>query len=431
MLSDWMSVLAALPPSVELLVKLTALLTVAWIFKPLLSRANPRWQAFYWRGVAATALLLPVVVLVGPTVPVPLFEGPQREAVESRSAALLQQTPDPRQALPGKAGVADAVVVTRETAVAGDIALTPRESETSVAVQVHSPSAHPSRWHRSLAVAWFLPASFLLAGTLFSEWRTARLVRQAEKAPETTTQLLARVARALEYDRSIRVRISSQVDSPLVTGWFRPSILLPEAFDDEDQTDLRGIFAHEVNHLASHDLVWSRVIQFLSIGLWFHPLVWGLGRQHLDACERASDAAAAEYVGDADADAGTLARVALGVIGQGRALAGIAMARKPRIQQRLLRLGKGITATPLRRRHVIPVVAGGLILVTAVGGLRLVEARGPAPAHQARPAEAATQATVSSQRPDAVEAEQVAPEPVTESCGPRTIAPRRTLSNLA
>ena len=414
MLSDWMNVLAALPPSVELLVKLTALLTVAWIFKPLLSRANPRWQAFYWRGVAATAVLLPVVVVVGPTVPVPLLEGPQRQAVESRSAAPLQQAPDPRQALPGEAGVADAVVVTRETAVAGDIALTPRESEPSVAVQAHSATAHPGRWHGILAVAWLVPALFLLAGSLLSEWRTARLVRQAEKVPETTTQLLARVARSLKYGRTIRVRISSQVDSPLVTGWFRPSILLPEAFGDEGQTDLRGIFAHEVNHLASHDLVWSRVIQFLSIGLWFHPLAWGLGRQHLDACERASDAAAAEYVGDADAYAGTLARVALGVVGQRRALAGIAMARTPRIQQRLLRLGKGITATPLRRRQVIPVVAGGLILVTAVGGLRLVEASGPAPSHQAEPAEAAAQAIVGTQGPDAAEGEQAAAEPVTE-----------------
>lgn len=417
MLSEWMNVLATLPPSAELLLKLTALLALAWIFKPLLSRASPRWQVFYWRGVAATALLLPVVVLLGPTVPLPLLEGDpaQPEAVASRSAVSVGQTPGQGQALPDQAGAADAEVITRETAAGADNISTPMESETFVAIEFQSVSSQPRRWHLAaiLAVAWLLPAVFLLAGTLITEWRTARLVRQAAVAPETTTELLARVARALGYARSIRACISPQVDSPLVTGLFRPSILLPETFDAHDQTDLRGILAHEVDHLASHDLAWSRVIQFLSIGFWFHPFVWGLGRQHLDACERAADAAAAEYVGDAGTYAGTLARVALGVIGHRRAMAGIAMARAPRIHERLLCLGKAMPATRLRRRHVIPVVAGGLILLTAMGGLRLVEARGRAPAPETRPADAGTQSAVSPRAPEADGAEQAAPKSAT------------------
>jgi beta-lactamase regulating signal transducer with metallopeptidase domain len=413
-----MNALATLPPSAELLVKLTALLALAWIFKPVLSRANPRWQVLYWRGVAATALVLPLVVLFGPTVPVPLLNGDPAEAetVASGSAVSEQRTPVQGLTLPDQAGASEVAVVAREMALAAGIASMPIETKTSIATEVRSRSTQPSRryWVAIVAVAWLLPAAFLLAGTLITEWRTARLVRRAKAAPEAVTEELARVARTLGFARSIRACVSSQIDSPLVTGLIRPSIVLPETFDTHDQTDLRGIFAHEVNHLASYDLIWSRVIQFLSIGFWFHPLMWGLGRQHLGACERASDAAAAAYVGDAGIYAGTLARVALGVIGHRRIVAGIAMARTPRIHERLLRLSKAKPAPPLRRRHVIPVCAGGLILLTAMGGLRLVEASSPAPGPEARPADAGTQPEVSLQPSNAAEAEKAAPNSVTE-----------------
>ncbi len=418
MLSEWTDVLAALPPLAELLLKLTLLLAVAWFFKPLLHRASPRWQVLYWRGVASAALLLPVVVPFGPTVPVAL---PERDV--AKPMAVANQGPvsaglflDQGRTLADHGAMPDAVAMARETAAGAENAQAPAESDTVGAAGLQSVSSQSPRgqWAAILAVAWLLPAMFLLAGALIREWRTVRLVRRAVAAPETTSKLLAQVARALGYARPIRVCISSRVDSPLVTGLFRPAILLPETFEIRDRTDLGGILAHEVDHLAAHDLIWSRVIQLLSIGLWFHPLVWCLGRQHLDACERASDGAAAEYVGDADAYAGTLARVTLGVMGRRCYLAGVAMARTSRIQERLVYLSKAMPAAPLRRRQVVPVVAGGVILLMAVGGLRLVEAGGTVSVAEARDAVVAGQAAAGSERPGGDGAEGSEPAAATK-----------------
>ena len=83
------------------------------------------------------------------------------------------------------------------------------------------------------------------------------------------------------------------------------------------------VLAHELGHFVSQDLLWSRLIQILSICLWFHPMVWGVRREHLDACEQVSDAAAAAYVGNAGAYSSVLARIALEVLKQRYALAGL------------------------------------------------------------------------------------------------------------
>ena len=161
-----------------------------------------------------------------------------------------------------------------------------------------------------------------------------------------------------------------------MAGLFRPVLVVPETVDLSCEEDLRGIFAHEVSHLVSGDLFWARVIQLLSIGLWFHPLMWRIGWRHLDACEQVSDAAAAEYLGDSEAYASVLARVALHAIGS-RALAGIAMARTPSIRRRLVLLEKAIGLGPLPRRRLMAVSAAVLALVAVGGTMRLVAATGP------------------------------------------------------
>ncbi len=360
MLSEWAGAVAALPPVVGLLLKFTALLALAWGLKPFVGRANVRWQVFYWRGVVLAAALMPLVVLFGPTVPVPVLEGAVAEPLVVSELSSVE---------PWLPATANEVSV--------DVALAAVAFEAVPVVESQPVESHAMVWQWSeiLAAAWLLPVLTLIAGALLRDRRTLRLVRNAEPAPAGTAELLARVASDLGYVRPIRVCVSPEIHSPRVTGMFRPTILLPKTLEVACESDLRGIFAHELSHLISHDLIWARLFQVLSIGFWFHPLAWGLGRQHLEACEQVSDRAAAEYVGDADAYASMLARVALRVMG-GQTLAGIAMARTPQIKQRLA--GLGMSAPPLRRRQTVPMVGLGMVLAVSLGGLQLVETRGTA-----------------------------------------------------
>jgi beta-lactamase regulating signal transducer with metallopeptidase domain len=383
---DGIASLAGLPPLWDAVVKLTVLLALAWALRPLLRRANPRWRVLFWRGLAVSTALLPLAMLLAPAIRVPVLPPsasepdvlptrPERSPAASLGAEYSRRSPygspDAREA-----GLDAAAVVEPEgqgrTSLAAPVA--PAVPRTATPPRLRA-------WWRDhlgwvLFGAWLVPVLALAAGAALAQRRTSGLLRSARPAPPAACRLLETIARDFGYGRPIRLCVSSDVESPHVAGMWRPVIVLPERVFACREAELRGILAHELAHLTSRDLLWSRLIQAVSIGLWFHPLVWGVRREHLDACEQVSDAVAARYLGDAAAYSGTLARIALDVLGRRYALAGISMIRKPGIHVRLEMLRQRVDASPLRARRVGLVAIGASLLVVGLAGLRLVEARG-------------------------------------------------------
>jgi beta-lactamase regulating signal transducer with metallopeptidase domain len=83
-------------------------------------------------------------------------------------------------------------------------------------------------WTTWIVLAWgagvAIFAGRLLAGSLLS----FRLVRNAQTAiPEEVSRLIERVGKMLPGHRRVQLRISGNVDTPVVFGWLRPVILLP------------------------------------------------------------------------------------------------------------------------------------------------------------------------------------------------------------
>jgi len=114
--------------------------------------------------------------------------------------------------------------------------------------------------------------------------------------------------------------------------------------------------------------------RWVSLLLWFHPLVWLVQKAHASACEEVCDAIAADYSGDTESYSGTLARVALNIVGRTPAVGGIPMIRTSEITQRLRKLKRGISWGSLSRRAVA--IAFLLIVLTLgiVGTMRLTTA---------------------------------------------------------
>ena len=223
-----------------------------------------------------------------------------------------------------------------------------------------------------LGSAWGAIVGVLVIFEAKHHRRSRRIVRASRPAPHGARAILLRIAANLRCRRQVELRCSEQVLSPLLTGIFNPVVILPQRMVEDDSVgDLEGVLAHELAHLKSHDLAWSRFIQVVSIVLWFHPLVWRIRAAHATACEEVCDALAAGYVGDREAYSGTLARVALGLLAKRRALAGIPMARKPQIRRRLEMLRRKIWASHLHRRWVAVLVLAGLIVLAGLAGLRL------------------------------------------------------------
>ena len=102
---------------------------------------------------------------------------------------------------------------------------------------------------------------------------------------------LCRVSKRLVLPRSARVLISPVVASPLATGAWRPTVVLPKSADELPPGELDAVLVHELTHLRRGDawLAWVQVL--LCAFWWFHPVIWlvnrSLRRVREDCCDDA------------------------------------------------------------------------------------------------------------------------------------------------
>jgi len=97
--------------------------------------------------------------------------------------------------------------------------------------------------------------------------------------------------------RSMRVRpplllASNRVQSPFLTGIWRPAVLLPAGHETEfDEPAIRAILIHELTHLVRRDCTWRLLARLMSAVLWPQPLLWLLTRRLAQVGEELCDEA--------------------------------------------------------------------------------------------------------------------------------------------
>ncbi len=74
--------------------------------------------------------------------------------------------------------------------------------------------------------------------------------------------------------RSMQVRVSDRIDTPLTYGIFRPVILLPKGLDRSGGDRLSFVLAHELTHVRRWDSLIKWVLCAAVCVHWFNPLVW-------------------------------------------------------------------------------------------------------------------------------------------------------------
>lgn len=74
--------------------------------------------------------------------------------------------------------------------------------------------------------------------------------------------------------RSLTVRVSDRITSPLTYGIVRPVILLPKSVNLKDEEKLNYILTHEYMHIRRFDAASKLLLTALLCIHWFNPLVW-------------------------------------------------------------------------------------------------------------------------------------------------------------
>lgn len=347
--------------AVQLAVKLSIVLTGAWLAYAALSRHNPRWQVWLWRvtavGIAGILIAAALPPLYGLPVLPPGVDS--TEATEDLATA------------PGLPAEVDPATIP-ETPPAHVVSMPARLSSdgttgatapppTSLASPAPAPEPFtnepesdsqpaPPDWRCYVPIVYYVILCVLLLRLGLGIFLARRASRSVALAP-AWVQAIARQSTQDSRRPAIPVGVTDRFKSPVLIGVWRPMILLPQAMLDTPSAELevRGAIAHEAAHAAGKDPLWDLVIAMMGAFIWPHPLAWRVRAAHRNACERVSDRMAADFVGDVAAYQSLLARIALRVSGQ-TSTVGLEMARRAEVRRRLAALVVCPDARRLGRR---------------------------------------------------------------------------------
>ncbi len=116
---------------------------------------------------------------------------------------------------------------------------------------------------------------------------------------ETSSLKLWEEMGSIIEEAGIKSRISlytnSLVSSPLLTGFFRPCIIIPS--EELDITDFRNIISHELVHFKRKDLFCKWLVQLTACIHWFNPFVYLVIHETGRLCELSCDEAVIKNLG--------------------------------------------------------------------------------------------------------------------------------------
>lgn len=200
-------------------------------------------------------------------------------------------------------------------------------------------------WLEPIVLAIWAIGVTIAALVALRRWRRAhRIIRESQPATEDLRGVLVEIAASLHLQPAPELRVSRDVETPLVVGVLRPVVIVPGAtFDGLGSAQQRMALAHECVHVRRRDLRLGCLPAIAEALFFFHPLARLASREYALWREAACDAAVIEALDAAPRDYGQLL-LGLGVT-------------KPRVG--LAAAGASWSASNLKRRlHMLaePVV---------------------------------------------------------------------------
>lgn len=249
----------------EIALTMSAVILLLLLLGPLLSRRySIRWRYWAWLAVSVR-MLLPVNFSL-PEAPVQLEPPPDRVVwtapAPAPSPAAVPSAPPAVSPLPS--------------------------SETTAPPQAAPAPARSLTLSQVLPWVWGSGAVLLLLWHLVGWLRFQAYVRRWARPAEPEARAEAvRQAEALGISAPVSLLRCPGVAGPMMTGLFRPTVLLPE--EGPAAGDLRFVLRHELTHFRRRDIPYKVLLLCANIVYWFDPLVWIMLRAAEGDMERSCD----------------------------------------------------------------------------------------------------------------------------------------------
>ncbi|MEN8376118.1 MAG: HEAT repeat domain-containing protein [Gemmatimonadota bacterium] len=143
---------------------------------------------------------------------------------------------------------------------------------------------------RALLLLWATGTLLLVARLLIGSVRVRRLVSRArELTDEPSERSVFHLARRLGIGSYVRLVHSDEISMPITTGVGRPTIVLPDGFEDWSEDRLRAVILHELAHIQRRDVLSHLMSRFACALHWFNPMAWHSAARLRTESERACD----------------------------------------------------------------------------------------------------------------------------------------------
>ncbi len=211
------------------------------------------------------------------------------------------------------------------------------------------------------------------------------LCRRSQAVTDARAQkVMQELCEKMKVARPINLRAAKELTTAATIGWRQPCILLPAAWQEWSDVELRAVLAHELSHIRHGDYSSGLLAQCGVVLHFYHPVVhWLAGRLRLQQ-ELAADGLAAQFAGGRDLYLGAFARLALRQDGPSHTWPARAFLPAPGT---LLRRIQMLRTKPVRSISWLGgMMPAGLLLAAVMG----VMAMGGPPARMSARAEEAT-----------------------------------------
>lgn len=242
-------------------------------------------------------------------------------------------------------------------------------------------------WATPFVVFWGIASALALLAILRSILDLRRLL--STRCFQPAGRLVESLAIAIGLRQRVRISTSKAIAMPFATGFRRPEICCPERVNDLAIEHKRGLFAHELAHLARRDPAWQLVYRIGGALFVLQPLNRLVRRRLEELAEHLTDERAAAGTGDRLGLARCLVVVAHWGHSGDLGLPATALAAGPRLDRRVRRLISGTTERQFSSRWTTAVSIAVLI-----GSVSILPAIGTNPAHAELSVRAANSRTV-------------------------------------
>ncbi|MCP3963535.1 MAG: hypothetical protein GY719_37340 [bacterium] len=337
---------------------------------------DPTLLHLAWRGVLCGMLVMPALCLWAPAMPV---------GTPASFTALQQSLDETLEPLPARLSTlapstSPAAAVFEGPGDGSARALWPAPPAAGEGTLERASTGWT--WQGVLIVLYGLGAAWMGSRLLVAWWLTRRLRADAQPLADDRWLRVARQTMARQTvgrrHRRLSLVLHAGIRVPLATGWLRPTVLLPLAWQRWDEAKRRSILTHELLHVCRGDYAVQLLAALNRVLFWFHPLAWALPRRLASLAERCCDAGVVRTHGNGRQYARYLIEVASAVAAdpagrQGRvAWIGNAMTDGEGLSRRI----RGVLAAGHRQglrnsgrlaRVLAPVAVAALVVLAAAG----------------------------------------------------------------